>query len=157
MKELTEMTQKELMKYRGTKDNIPRACLIAGPAMMRLYSIWRDMIKRALHKPYLLKGILRSGYEDSWAHCDICEEWLTFEGFKASQVAKDLVANPTLTIDRIDNNRGYWPDNCRAATISEQNRNRRMTPRRYAANLRNLEKANEAKRALKRKRAANEE
>lgn len=30
-----------------------------------------------------------------------------------------------LTIDRIDNNKGYLPDNCRWVTMSEQQRNKR--------------------------------
>lgn len=32
-----------------------------------------------------------------------------------------------LTVDRIDNNKGYSPDNCRFATKSEQSQNRRST------------------------------
>jgi hypothetical protein len=34
---------------------------------------------------------------------------------------------PELSIERIDNDKGYSPDNCKWATNSEQVRNRRMT------------------------------
>lgn len=41
-----------------------------------------------------------------------------------------LKPSPELTLDRIDNDRGYWPDNVRWATASEQALNRRAPRRR---------------------------
>lgn len=52
----------------------------------------------------------------------VCERWSTYEPFLA-----DMGERPSAkhSIDRIDNARGYEPDNCRWATVGEQNRNKR--------------------------------
>lgn len=49
----------------------------------------------------------------------VCERWLKFENFLA-----DMGPKPKgLTLERINNDRGYEPNNCRWATVAEQNRN----------------------------------
>jgi hypothetical protein len=55
---------------------------------------------------------------------EVCREWLdSFESFLNWAVSTGF--DPKLTLDRIDNDKGYTPDNCRWATYLEQNRNLR--------------------------------
>ena len=53
----------------------------------------------------------------------VCERWMVFANFVA-----DVGEKPNgLTLDRIDNARGYEPGNVRWVSMHEQNQNRRST------------------------------
>ena len=54
----------------------------------------------------------------------MCPEWKDdFKAFHDWAMANGYLEG--LTIDRIDNDRGYSPDNCRWVTMAEQNKNKR--------------------------------
>lgn len=83
----------------------------------RLYSIWRGMKKRCLtssennHPNYYHK------------HISICEEWKDdFSTF--AQWALSHGYDDTLSLDRINNQGNYEPNNCRWSTNTEQQRNK---------------------------------
>lgn len=83
----------------------------------RLRRIWHGMKLRCYSKNainfeyYGAKGIT------------ICSEWLLdFDNFRRWAIANGY--EDTLTIDRIDPSKGYYPENCRWVSMQMQNRNR---------------------------------
>lgn len=79
------------------------------------YARWKSMTQRCCNpnatnfKDYGAVGVT------------VCERWRDFDAFRA-----DMGECPSrsMTLDRMKNERGYEPGNCRWATKAEQNRNR---------------------------------
>ena len=108
-----------------------------------LYQRWDYMLRRAAWK--IPSQMANSKVGPYYAKCTVCDEWLDFSNFARWALANGFKRE--LQIDRIDNERGYSPDNCRWVTPSEQNRNRRMTEKQLAACRRNFAKARAAQAA----------
>lgn len=85
------------------------------------YVAWCNMKTRCYYKN-------SSQYKDYGGRgIIVCDRWVnSFINFLI-----DMGKKPSLkhSLDRIDNSRGYFPDNCRWATASEQNFNRRPMSR----------------------------
>lgn len=100
----------ETARLRMTKHgNAPRS------GVSRTYRIWQNMVARC-----------NNPNSDSWKDyggrgITVCDKWSTFEGFLG-----DMGEAPDQgTLDRIDTNSGYHPDNCRWADWATQMRNKR--------------------------------
>ena len=84
----------------------------------RIYRIWGNLVNRCVninnpaYKNYGGRGI------------SVCDEWkYSFEKFYDWAISSGY--NDTLTIDRINNDDGYYPENCRWVSRIQQGNNKR--------------------------------
>lgn len=105
---------KEKAQKRRTKHSL---------SYSKLYKVWNGMKTRCYNKNFIYycnyggRGIT------------ICYEWLNdFEIFYKWAISNGYEEG--LTIDRINNDGNYEPNNCRWITRAEQNRNQRKTRKR---------------------------
>lgn len=104
---------KEILIQRN-KDN-----RIHHPENERLLRIWRAMLHRC--------------YKETDEHYDyyggrgikVCDDWHDFETFQKWALANGYADN--LTIDRLDGNKDYCPENCSWATMTVQNNHKSDT------------------------------
>lgn len=106
--------QKRLKENGGKTIKRPKNKMYRTP----IYNSWASMKSRCYNKNsdvyhhYGGRGIIT------------CDEWLTFEGFY-----KDMGPSHKkgLTLERIDVNKGYYPENCKWIPLKDQINNRRNT------------------------------
>lgn len=102
------------MKNKGNKNAVKH-----GLSKTRLYTIWHSMYCRCYYKStnqyknYGGKGI------------KVCEEWKSSQGFlNFYNWAINNGYEEKLTLDRIDSNKNYCPENCRWVTSKSQSNNK---------------------------------
>lgn len=83
----------------------------------RIYEIWRGMVRRTTDP-----SSKNYNHYHNELHVTVCDEWMDFETFKEWALTHGYRDN--LTIDRVNNHKGYRPNNCRWISRKAQAQNR---------------------------------
>lgn len=110
---------KELASERGQKSRIGQRSLKHGDFGTKLYGVWAGMKRRCqnpntkYYADYGGRGI------------EVCKPWQEYINFK--EWAIEAGYREGLSIDRVDVDGDYCPENCRWIPLKEQNSNKRIS------------------------------
>lgn len=110
--------QLENLREQAHKGN----CNTHGDAHSRLYEVWATMIQRCTNensKRYPYYGGRGITVCDEWKKYDNFLKWAHENGYSENAPRGEC------TLDRIDNDKGYEPCNCRWVSMKVQSNNRR--------------------------------